>query len=82
MRYNKGVIQRNDSEGSLPVEVTLMRNHSRCGIPQLAMLGERIFTRRKEFISELLPVFRRYYYEFISQGKEKIDLITDPSYWW
>jgi hypothetical protein len=46
------------------------------------MLGERIFTRRKEFISELLPVFRRYYYEFISQGKEKIDLITDPSYWW
>ena len=73
MRYNKALIQRNRllkefaRGGYFDEESLEMWDH------QMAMLGERIFTRRKEFISELLPVFR-YYYEFISQGKEKIDL--------
>ncbi|MFO7616230.1 MAG: DNA replication/repair protein RecF [Bacteroidales bacterium] len=73
MRYNKALLQRN----------RLLKEFARSGFfdgeslevwdHQMALLGERIFTRRREFISELLPVFR-HYYEFISQGSELVDL--------
>ncbi len=40
---------------------------------QIIPYAERIHSRRKDFASRLVPVFRKYY-DFISRGKEAVDL--------
>ena len=40
---------------------------------QIIPYAERIFTKRRDFASRLVPVFRKYY-NFISQGNEVVDL--------
>lgn len=41
---------------------------------QLIAFGEKVFEKRKDFISKFMPIFRNYY-ELISGGKEQVDLI-------
>ena len=43
---------------------------------QLVPLAENIHQVRQHFVSELLPIFRKYY-NFIAGGKENVDLIYD-----
>jgi DNA replication and repair protein RecF len=43
---------------------------------QLVDTGNRIHNTRVNFIQEMLPVFQ-YYYEFISGGAEKIELVYE-----
>ena len=43
---------------------------------QLVRLAEKIHSVRKRFIAELIPIFKKYY-EFISGGKEEIDIRYD-----
>ncbi|MDP4186853.1 MAG: DNA replication/repair protein RecF [Bacteroidota bacterium] len=73
IQYNKALNQRN----------RLLKDFARVGNfnselleiwdIQLINLGEKIYQRRVEFISELLPVFQ-HYYEFVSLGHEKVEL--------
>jgi DNA replication and repair protein RecF len=51
---------------------------------QLVALGEKVYAKRKDFISKFISIFRSYY-ELISGGKEQVDLIyishlTDNSF--
>lgn len=41
---------------------------------QLISYGEKVFQKRKDFISNFISIFRKYY-EWISGGKENVDLI-------
>ncbi|MBL0104013.1 MAG: DNA replication/repair protein RecF [Bacteroidetes bacterium] len=43
---------------------------------QLIPLGNRIFDVRKEFVEAMLPIFR-HYYNFISGGKEEVEIRYD-----
>lgn len=45
---------------------------------QLVPLGNRIHQVRKKFITELIPIFSQYY-DFISGGKESIDIIYESN---
>lgn len=69
IRYNKALLQRN----------TLLRNASPNG-PDLSLLaiwdeqlmpsGQFIFERRKAFVEEYLPVFRKYYAQLSGSAEE------------
>lgn len=43
---------------------------------QMAEYGQFIYSKRKDFIEQLIPIFQ-YYYNFISGGKEKVDLVYE-----
>jgi DNA replication and repair protein RecF len=73
IRYDRILSQRNkllkdyNSNGILNYETLQIYNK------QLESSGILIFEKRKEFITELIPIFRDYY-ERISKNKEEIDL--------
>lgn len=73
IRYNKALAQRN----RLLKEFTRQKYFDEDSLfiwdDQLSFLGERIHQRRKEFISQLLPIFQ-YYYNYISGGHEQVEL--------
>jgi len=74
IRYNRALGQRN----------VLLKNFHRSGSyhpdqlevwdEQLIQHGDYIFQQRVEFIRDLLPIFQQYY-ESVSEGREKVDLI-------
>lgn len=76
IHYNKILLQRN----------TLLKQIRETGIfdiglldiltMQLADVGERIFTRRKQFMEEFLPEFSRYY-AFLTDEAEEVGLVYD-----
>ena len=43
---------------------------------KLASLGEKIYSKRKEFLNDFLPLFQ-HYFEFISGGREKVAITYD-----
>ena len=43
---------------------------------QLTEIGGKMFERRKEFMTEFLPEFQRYY-QFLSNDSEKVDLVYE-----
>jgi len=73
IRYNKALTQRN----RLLKEFSRSRNFDEDTLliwdDQLSNLGERIYQQRRDFISQLLPIFQ-YYYDYISTGHEKVEL--------
>jgi DNA replication and repair protein RecF len=73
IRYNKALAQRN----RLLKEFSKNRYFDEDSLfiwdDQLSVLGERIYTRRSDFISKLLPIFQ-YYYDYISSGHEQVQL--------
>lgn len=73
IRYNKALTQRN----RLLKEFSRQRYFDEDSLfiwdDQLSLLGERIYERRKDFISRLLPIFQ-YYYDYISSGHEQVEL--------
>jgi DNA replication and repair protein RecF len=74
IRYNRALAQRNK----------LLKDYAQSGnfdsemlevyTDQLVMYGNEVFDKRNLFINEFEPVFQKYY-EFISQGNEKVALI-------
>jgi DNA replication and repair protein RecF len=73
IRYNKALAQRNRllkefARGKYFDEDSLF-----IWDDQLCFLGDRIFQRRTDFISKLLPIFQ-YYYDYISSGHEQVEL--------
>ncbi len=73
IRYNKALTQRN----RLLKEFARQRYFDEDSLfiwdDQMSILGERIYQRRKDFISQLLPIFQ-YYYDYISSGHEQVEL--------
>lgn len=73
IRYNKALMQRNKllkdfaRNRWFDEESLMVWDH------QMANLGERIFMKRQEFLTNLLPIFQ-YYYDYISLGNEKVEL--------
>jgi len=70
IRYNKALQQRNTmlkQEQEPDHEVMLLFEE------QMAREGEYIFARRNEYITELIPIFQRFY-NCISQEQEKVEL--------
>ena len=67
-RYNKALLQRNSmlkqEEEPDPEIISLWEE-------QMAMEGERIYDRRRLFVSELTPIFQ-HYYECISGNREQV----------
>ena len=67
-RYNKALQQRNSmlkqEEEPDPEIISLWEE-------QMAMEGERIYDRRRLFVSELTPIFQ-HYYECISGNREQV----------
>lgn len=74
IRYNRALFQRN----KLLKDFARNRYYDEESLDvwdqQLAMLNTSIHKKRENFIAELLPIFQ-YYYDYIAQGYEVVDLI-------
>lgn len=73
IRYNKALAQRNRLLKEFSRHKYFDEDSLFIWDDQLSQLGERIYQRRKEFISQLLPIFQ-YYYDYISSGHEQVEL--------
>ncbi|HEX2936845.1 MAG TPA: DNA replication/repair protein RecF [Bacteroidales bacterium] len=73
LRYNRALLQRNlllkdfDQKRWFDPDMLEMWDE------QMVDTGTRIFVKRKEFIEGMIPVFQNFY-EFITEGKEKVNL--------
>ncbi len=74
IKYNRLISQRNKLlkdmavSGSYPDETLAVYDE------QIVPIGERIYEKRVTFAEKLVPIFQKYY-DFISLGKEKVELI-------
>jgi DNA replication and repair protein RecF len=73
IRYNKALTQRNRLLKDFSRQRYFDEDSLFIWDDQLSILGERIFKSRKDFISQLLPIFQ-YYYDYISGGHEQVEL--------
>ena len=73
IRYNKALAQRNRLLKEFSRQKYFDEDSLFIWDDQLSLLGERIYLRRKDFISQLLPIFQ-YYYDYISSGHEQVEL--------
>lgn len=74
VRYNKLIGQRNKLLKSIFASGSSQEDTLEVYNEQLIPVAERIFEKRQNFTQKLIPVFQKYY-DFISSGKEKVDLI-------
>ncbi|MCD6347156.1 MAG: DNA replication/repair protein RecF [Bacteroidales bacterium] len=74
IRYNKALAQRNKLLKEFARKKQFDAESLDIWDQQLADLADQIYNKRKNFMSELLPIFQ-HYYDFISQGHEKVDLV-------
>jgi len=73
IRYNKVLQQRNSLLKYFVANRTFDENQLDIFDREILQLGEKIFEKRELFIEELKPVFQKYY-EFISTGKEIVNI--------
>jgi DNA replication and repair protein RecF len=73
IRYNKALAQRNRLLKEFSRQKYFDEDSLFIWDDQLAQLGEKIYEKRRDFISRLLPIFQ-YYYDYISNGHESVDL--------
>lgn len=74
IQYNKALHQRNRILKEFARDHFFDNDLLTFWDEKLAQTGTRIHIRRKEFLSELMPVFQRYY-NTISGGHESVELI-------
>jgi len=74
IKYNRALSQRNSLLKDFARTNTFNIETIEIWDEQLIKLGTSIYNKRVKFIKELLPVFQKYY-EFISDGNEKVKLI-------
>jgi DNA replication and repair protein RecF len=72
--YNRALANRNQLLKNFAKTNTFDKDSLEIWDMQLIAIGQRIFTKRESFICKLMPVFQKYY-DFVSEGKEKVDLI-------
>ncbi len=73
INYNKALMQRNallkkfnEQDYFDPVSLDIWSE-------QMIDIGKKIYKKRKNFIEEFISLFQ-YYFDFISEGKEKVDV--------
>lgn len=76
MRYNRALAQRNLLLKDFAQKNWFDPDMLDLWNTQMITTGVRIFEKRKVFIQEIISVFQ-HYYEFISEGKEKVELTYD-----
>ncbi|MEZ5082482.1 MAG: DNA replication/repair protein RecF [Bacteroidales bacterium] len=76
INYNKALLQRNNLLKHFSDKNYFDKNALEIWDLQLIKFGEKIHSRRKEFIHEFTPLFQQYF-EFISNGKEQVSIIYD-----
>lgn len=74
IRYNKALLQRNQILKQAPPGSYLDPTLLQIWDEQLAALGKLIHAERLSFTEKLQPVFQKYY-DFISEGKERVELV-------
>jgi DNA replication and repair protein RecF len=74
--YNHALVQRNVLLKDFAKKRHFDRDTLDVWTEQMVAPGERIFMKRKSFIEKILPVFS-HYQQFISLGREKVDLVYE-----
>jgi len=74
IKYNRALIQRNLLLKEFARKENFNKEYLEIWDEQLIPLGEYINKKRREFTTELLPIFKDYY-KSISEGIEEVDLI-------
>jgi DNA replication and repair protein RecF len=73
LKYNRALLQRNNLLKTFASSNIFDPDSLEIWDEQLIANGEKIHRKRKEFISDLLPVFQKYY-EYISDKHETVKL--------
>ena len=73
IRYNKVLVQRTALLKYFAANRTFDPVQLEIFDHEMLSLGEKIFHKRKEFIENFKPIFQKYY-NFISTGKEKVEI--------
>jgi DNA replication and repair protein RecF len=73
VKYNRALLQRNNLLKYFAANRTFDTDSLDIWDEQLVMLGNKIHKKRSEFISEILPIFQKYY-KYISNEYESVDL--------
>ncbi len=76
INYNKALLQRNVLLKKFAESNYYDAGSLEIWSNKLASLGEKIYSKRKEFLGEFLPLFQQYF-EFISGGKEEVAIEYD-----
>jgi DNA replication and repair protein RecF len=71
--YNKALFHRNTLLKHFADRQTFDASSLEIWDEQLCKLGENVFTVRKTFLEEFIPIFKKYY-RFISGGNEEVDV--------
>ena len=74
IKYNRLISQRNKLLKDLAVSGNYQDDTLAVYDEQIVPVGERIYEKRVSFAEKLVPIFQKYY-DFISLGKEKVELI-------
>jgi len=73
IRYNHILMQRNKILKETSMQHKFDEETLAAYDEQLIPLGERIYSKRLEFASNLIPIFKKYY-NFIASSKESVEL--------
>lgn len=76
LRYNRVLAQRNQLLKDFVVRNYFDQEMLQMWNEQLIPLGLKIFEKRSQFITDLIPVFQ-HYYNFVSDGSEQVELVYE-----
>ncbi len=76
INYNKALLQRNILLKKFAESRFFDQSSLEIWDEQLIKLGEKIYNTRIAFLNEFKPLFQ-YYFNYISNGKEKVEVIYD-----
>ena len=74
INYNKALLQRNTLLKHFAEQRRFEKASLEIWNQQLIKLGQKIYEKRLNFLEKFLPIFKKYF-EFITGGKEKVDII-------
>ncbi len=74
IKYNRLISQRNKLLRDIAVSYNSYEDTLAIYDEQLIPVAERIYKKRVDFAEKLVPIFQKYY-DFISLGQEKVELI-------
>ena len=76
IRYNRALLQRNKLLKQFASERFFSEESLEVWSDQLVHYGHLIYEKRVEYLKKLQPIFQQYY-ELISSGKEKIEMVYE-----